>query len=162
MSTENTSAPAPAPLRSVAGVGPYPDAIKLPTSWRGTSANPFKRSATLFDVAEPLLGVSLGGAEARNQIDYYYITKKEHVGHQHGMFYHVEHPTHAKQSRYVWEPRPDVGPGVFFGWLTDQAKAELALMDGTRSRVSAPQLVAEFEARYAAAAKAPGGANAAA
>ena len=111
--------------RSVAGQAPFPDALKVPISWKGNAASPFKRVATLHDLVEPLLGVGLGGALARNQTDYFYVTRKEHVGHRHGMFYHSNHPSTPKQPRYVWEPRPDVGRGVYFGWLTDQARAEL-------------------------------------
>lgn len=136
MSTETALAAAPAPaappLRSTAGQAPFPDALRLPAGWKGSNQSPFRRVATLFDLAEPLLGVRVGGAAASQQSNYYFVRPKA-KGPQPTMHFADGHPTFAKQPRYEWEARPDVGPDVFFGWLTDDAKSELGEAAGAKA-----------------------------
>lgn len=96
-----------------------PDALRVPVSWRGGDTNKFKRANHLFDATEPLLGVGHGQAHARaqGQTSEYFITRSPFCT----LLFPEDHPTKAKTPRYDWEPMPELGDNVFFGYLKPEA-----------------------------------------
>lgn len=101
-----------------------PDALRVPQNWRGTSPDVFKRCNHLMDLCEPLLGVEFGGCHASPQPVHGEYFVRANVADT--LCFPGNHPRYPKQSRYVWVEKPDVGKGVYFGYLKPEAKEDAA------------------------------------
>ena len=97
----------------------YPDALRVPLDWRGNSPDKFTRADAVQARCLPLLGVKPGEAHyhVQGQFGFIHVARKAHDL----MLFPIGHRMEGR-PRYDWEPRPEHGEGVFFGWLKPEAR----------------------------------------
>lgn len=101
-----------------------PDAARIPFSLRKPGSN-FVNRHFVLETAERLLQVDKGKGEqahGRKQAvwDAYYCTRSNDT--RDSIFFGTSHDLEGR-PRFRWEDR---GDGVELGWLTDEAKADMA------------------------------------